>query len=581
MARAAIIRSSQARAESPRASLSELRRLVVGPETQRLDQLETNLGNPDLQVEAVARALPRAVTARTLGDRQLQIASEPLVAHALHEVVRKDPEMLSDALFPIVGRAVRKAVSAAFAAIMERLSAAMEHTFTVQGLRWRLEARRCKRPLAEVILSHNLLFRVEHVFLLHRKTGLLLASASAASASGSPTAPDPEMVAAMFSVIEGFVRETFPEREPLTQFEVGELVGRIEYGPSSMLVALIRGTAPPSLTSELRDAVERIELSHREQLSGFRGGDTEVFEGCVPVLESCLITRQRERQRSSAARIAIALLVFAMMVLVSVWVSASRRAERLLQDYVAALVSEPGIVVTNATRDGKRMRLSGLRDPLARDPTAVLSARGLDVSRASLQFQPYYAPDPRLLERRLRTTFSPPPTVTLAVDGGTVSVSGVAPREWLQRLRMAAGLVPGVSALDVHAVREQEAIAAIDAAVPRAEQFRFSFRPGSAVVDPRDAPRLDALAQTLKAIADDAPRAGVTVLFELEGHTDQTGEESANQSLSEARADAVKAELLSRGVSSATLSARGAGVLSDDASPDRGRNVRSKVKVTR
>lgn len=576
MTRAATRRLHRPAPEPPaRVSLSDLRRLVVGPETVRLDQLESNLGNPELQAEAVARVLPRAVSLRALGDRELQVASEPIVAQALRETVRKDPEMLADALFPIVGRAVRKAVAAAFAAIMERVSAAMEHTFTVKGLRWRLEAARTGRPLAEVVLSHSLLFRVEHVFLLHRPTGLLLASASAAS-----EVADPEMVAAMFSVIEGFVRETFADREPLTQFAVGELTGRIEHGPSTILVALVRGTPPVRLTGELRDAVERIELQWRDALTAFRGGDTKMFEATRPILEGTLLCEQRRRPRSNMGRIALAAVGAVLAAFVIAWITLSLERGRRLHAYADAFATEPGIVVTGAEREGGRPILTGLRDPLAREPSAVLVAHGLDPTRATLRFQPFYSPDVRLLERRLRAALSPPAGVVLSVDGGNVSASGVAPREWLQRARLAGELLPGVTSLDVHAVHEKEAIAAVEAAIPDLERATFSFQTGSIELDPTDAPRLDALAGALKKLAVDASRAGEGVQVVLEGHTDRAGGESINRSLSQARADVVAAELIRRGVPRDLLDARGGGAVAEEAGGDRGRHVRPKVKVT-
>ncbi len=569
---------------SSSASLSELRRLIVGPEAERLLTLERDLGDPERQAQAIARALPRAVTIRTSSDRQLHIATEPVVAHALREVVRKDPEQLADALFPIVGRAVRKAVAAAFAALVERVSAAVEHTFTLQGLRYRLEAARTRRPVAEIVLRHSLLFRVEHVFLLHRPTGLLLAHASA-EANG---VQDPEMVAAMFSVIEGYVRETLAEREPLTQFEVGDLAARIEYGPSAMLVALVRGTVPTSLAAELRDALERIHVAHRDVLVAFRGGDTQAFVECQPTLEACLLTGQRARRPSARPRVVLALvclLALGLALAASASVVEARRADHRLRELADALAAEPGIVLLGATREGQDFALTGLRDPLAREPRSVLAARGLDLRRTTLRFEPYFSTDRRLLARRLTAAIAPPSTVVLTVEGDAASAAGVASREWLQRARLAVGLLPGLTSLDVTGVREQEAIAAVDEAARVAERAVFHFPPGEALFDPSapaNARRFDALAAALEAILANAPRAGVHPRFELDGSSDRTGTEARNEVLSRSRAEAVRTALVRRGVPESLLRARGAGEAAKDiaaSEPSQGRDVRVKVSV--
>jgi len=65
------------------------------------------------------------------------------------------------------------------------------------------------------------------------------------------------------------------------------------------------------------------------------------------------------------------------------------------------------------------------------------------------------------------------------------------------------------------------------------------------------APVLDEAAQTLK----DNPEINVRI----EGHTDSIGSDSYNQRLSERRAQAVKAYLVSRGVAASRLSTEGKG----------------------
>ncbi|MGH1493890.1 MAG: OmpA family protein [Acidimicrobiales bacterium] len=68
----------------------------------------------------------------------------------------------------------------------------------------------------------------------------------------------------------------------------------------------------------------------------------------------------------------------------------------------------------------------------------------------------------------------------------------------------------------------------------------IQFASGSAVIDPASLATLDQAAEFLKADA--------TVAVEIGGHTDSTGEEGPNQSLSQARADSVLAALVEREV---------------------------------
>lgn len=81
-------------------------------------------------------------------------------------------------------------------------------------------------------------------------------------------------------------------------------------------------------------------------------------------------------------------------------------------------------------------------------------------------------------------------------------------------------------------------------------QTKIEFATASAIIQPRSAPVLDALAQ---AAAQCPGR------LMIEGHTDSTGSPKTNQALSLARAEAVRAALAQRGPAQDRLQAQGLG----------------------
>ncbi len=80
---------------------------------------------------------------------------------------------------------------------------------------------------------------------------------------------------------------------------------------------------------------------------------------------------------------------------------------------------------------------------------------------------------------------------------------------------------------------------------------QIKFADGSAVVDASNGALLDELATTLK------PCAGTVV--EVQGHTSSTGSVDFNRRLSQQRADAVRGELVKRGLVEGQVSAKGYG----------------------
>lgn len=105
----------------------------------------------------------------------------------------------------------------------------------------------------------------------------------------------------------------------------------------------------------------------------------------------------------------------------------------------------------------------------------------------------------------------------------------------------------------------------------------IGFAHGEATIDPRSYDLLDAVAKIL------GNTDSITKLV-IEGHTDITGEPSANQPLSVARAQAVKKYLETRGVAANRLEAVGYGhdrpVDTNGTDAGRARNRRVEFKVS-
>jgi OOP family OmpA-OmpF porin len=105
----------------------------------------------------------------------------------------------------------------------------------------------------------------------------------------------------------------------------------------------------------------------------------------------------------------------------------------------------------------------------------------------------------------------------------------------------------------------------------------LSFDTATAGLMPASATTLDDVATVLKAY----PSARVA----LEGHTDASGPAAANQQLSEDRASAVKAALVTRGVPADHLTTAGFGqdrpIASNDTDEGRAKNCRTEIVVTR
>jgi len=524
------------------AQFAELRKLLIGPEQRRLDELSEELDARELTVEELADRLPEAIALSGSRDEHLGRALAPTVETALRESIRRDPQDIADAIFPVLGPAIRKAIAETMAALVHSINSAVEHSLSVQGIKWRIEAWRTGVAYPEIVIKHSLVYRVEQAFLIHAETGLLLAHVSAPDLS----VPDADLISGMLTAIQDFVRDSFRPGEGATlrTFSVGEHTIQVEAGPDAVLAEVIRGQAPEEVLRRQQYTLETIHLQFASQLADY-SGDSSQFEPARPLLEDCLetvvaTTKSESGRRLMWLRWALPLILLAL-VGGSLWLRSGLRWHRALD----TLNAEPGLVVVNASREWRTWHISGLKDPMAREPAAVLAAADLIPHALSGRWVSYLSLDSQMVATRARKMLALPPPAAVSLRADTLVVSGQVSIESIARTRQA--LPPGVAYVDFHAARPTLP-ARLDALRQSLESALILFDPGSFAFTQSGEDRVRSVAALFHQLDDSVARFNASVGMELSGRTDPTGTDEANHALAQMRVSAVVGRLGSSGI---------------------------------
>jgi outer membrane protein OmpA-like peptidoglycan-associated protein len=539
--------------------LEQLRFLLLGREIQELARLGRLVEEPEQLAAAVARILPAAIARASKGDVPLGEVLAPSVETATQTSIRNNPRTYINILYPLIIPAVQKSIGETIAATFQSLNESLKYSLTWRGLKWRFEAWRTGASFAEVVLKHTLIYQVEHLFLIHRHTGLLIAHAAAENAASG----DPQLVSSMLAAIQDFVRDSFKdtEQQGLDALQLGELRLWSEDGPFAMLVAVIRGNPPEELHDVLRNLLAKIHAECPHALEFF-DGDSSGFADVEAQLRACAaLQRQTRKYKEPGFPWLITLAGLAILSLIGVWSYRWWLSERRWEDYVSELRAQPGIVVTDWGREGGKFEVAGLRDPLAVDPMLLLPAAHIDPAAVTAHWQTYQSLHPNFVTQRLKASLDPPATVTLGVEDDKIVARGSAPSTWIERARAAGRLLPaGGPSFDVSAVRDinEEAIGKLREAI-QSREIHFSYN--DSLPAPGQDAVLDELASQLQELAALSSRLHIMARVTLTGHSDSTGRGTFNISLSLARAEAVRALLKKRGVDPDLLAVRGAGPL--------------------
>jgi OOP family OmpA-OmpF porin len=512
-------------------TFDELRSLLIGPEQRELLALQAQLDEAG-RARDVSRVLPEAIALRG-NDAPLTRALAPSVEDAITASVRRNPQPLADALFPVMGPAIRKAIAHTLASMMESLNRSVEHSLSMRAVQWRWTAFRTGTPFSQIVLLNTLQYRVEQVFLIHRETGLLLQHV----ALDVRTAEDADQISGMLTAIRDFVSDSFHTKDgdSLDAMRVGDLTVVVEGGPHASIAAVIRGTAPYTLRAVLQEALETIHLRLGKDLDRF-SGDAAPFEPARPLLESCLVTQYLQRPRGTARRRWI-FASAAVLLVIGIWAGLRVRDGLRWNAYIDRLATEPGIVVLSSGRRGGQYFVTGLRDPLAGDPATHLAAAGLSPGDVESRWVPYEGHEPGFVIARAENLLKPPAGVALGYADGVLTARGPASERWIVESERLAPTLSGVRRFAHAGPAPRAALAA------QLENSAVRFERGLSRVTPAQMEELRRIVELLEALNEAVRARGERARVEVGGHTDADGSEAANMPLSEARTGAVLRQL--------------------------------------
>ena len=611
-----------------RASMEALRELILGAERRQIEAIQQYLADRPQRARDMGEVLAEAIQIRMARDDGIAKALSPTIADILRTSIRKDSKALGDALFPVMGPAIRKAITSTIWSMIESLNQILEHSVSLRGLKWRLEAIRTRKSFAEIVLLHTMVYRVEQILLIVAESGVLLQHVVAREVSME----DPDLVSGMLTAIQDFARDSFGAStdDTLETLRMGDRHVLVEQQGGLTLAAVIRGTPPPDFGLRIQGVLETILLKKPVDLEDF-DGNPDAFEMVRPDLEDCLETKiQEEKKRPSPLLWAIPGIV---LILLGIWLHQDLDQKRQWHRFIDRIREQPGMAVIATEKRSGQIHVHGLKDPLAALP-ANLSAEfpAVDTPTVRFHWKPFRSLDPQMVLARLSQRLPPLKTVSLHLENGCIVASGTALPPWLEAFREAAAdldesvtidagnLVDGSEKMNplpglhlsldgtrlvaegnashqwiVSARRIANGLAGVthydDTAVMDTDQAAVAdlkeriqagalyFSPGISRLNDRQRRKLKELAADLTALFARAAILDKPVHLAVIGQADTQGAADYNLEISQARADAVRDQLIEFGMDGKKIIGIGIGEAFDGTKPESGSAGQSSRRV--
>ncbi len=533
-------------------TLNTLRDLLLTPEKGQIQVIENRLDDPMVRAKEISQSLPDAISLSVLENNKLSRVLQPVIDESLKVSVKNNPKALADAISPALGPGIRKAISSTIMGMIQSLNQILNHSFTFQGIKWRFEAFRTRKQFAEIVLLHTLVYQVEQIFLIHGESGIVLDHVVIKDA----IIQDPDLVSGMLTAIQDFVKDSFNTQDDLETLRMGsDRSVWIEKGEHALIAAVIRGTPPLDMRIRYRELIEEIHIKSGTVLEKFDGDPHPFLIFREQLKDGLQFQEKKEHKRISPLLWCVTLVTLCGL---GIWGFVFFKTNQAWHQYLNRLEAQKGLIILSAQKQNGKYLISGLRDPMAKDPLALLQNEEKERISIVSHWKAFYSLDPQFVFKRAEQILKAPPTIGLELTGNTIIARGKASQDWIDSFRKIAPTISGINGYNDEKIQNIE-MEELDIALKELMAIRVYFENNSTALVKDQEKVLDQIYKIIQDVHKLQPKLKNPVQIIILGHTDSFGNEKLNQRLSRDRAEKIFSHLIIQGINPAFLTTSGIG----------------------
>ena len=235
-----------------------------------------------------------------VGNRSDEVAEAlaPVIGPAIRYQILNAKDDIINALYPLIGQIIGKAISESLRELTRNIDSRLRQQLNVRDRFNRLMGRLQGVSEAELIFRNSLPFKVEHIFLIHRETGILLEHLIVQGRDIGDT----RSVSGMLTAIQDFVRDSFSGGEGnLEEIAHGDLRILLESGLYAYIAVVVDGVEPVGFSAQISDVVHTINLKFEKEIKNF-DGDMGKLPELTPILDQLRVVESESLSSSDSAK---------------------------------------------------------------------------------------------------------------------------------------------------------------------------------------------------------------------------------------------------------------------------------------
>jgi hypothetical protein len=241
-------------------ALSTLQTILFGTDRDQLQTLAADVDHLRHQVN---------------DKNALAAAVAPILGEAIRRQIQDSREEIIDALYPVIGQIVMRAVTEAIRDLARSIDEKLQAATDFQRLGQRIKAIFSGVPDSQLALRSALPSTVQEVYLIHRESGLLLWHATRTGENSV----DSELIGSMLTAIRDFAEQVLGGgKDHLHQLQFGDRELILEFARYSYVGVVMDGVTPTGFRFSLHQSLYAFEKESIGSLRHYNGEAARVQE---------------------------------------------------------------------------------------------------------------------------------------------------------------------------------------------------------------------------------------------------------------------------------------------------------------
>lgn len=385
-----------------------LKSLLLKEELEILDKLEKKILSEDQFTQEVSQILVGAIQRSQLKDKSFEKVLSKPIKKGMTKAFSENQQSIIDSMLPIMGQLIRKTVTNSIKQFVSDINRTLELKLSFKSIKWRWQAKKAGITYAEMIFKKTISYKVQELFVIHRKSGILIHHVG-----DNATLLDNNAISGMLTVIQDFISDSIKTSDnDLFSATIGEAGYLIAQGPKAYLATVVKGDTSERLKQKSQELIENIHSDFSSLLSDeSRYQNDEDFE---EYLSNHLISKSISTKQKKVNW--VPWLVIIMLLVFGIYYWSNYRYQQR-QNIIKIAQSTHGFVLQNVERDNEQFIVSGLLDPMA-------DTSQLKIPSIVLKTQPFISLDQEIIQKRVSLVSEKFNDITIETTNNSATVSG-------------------------------------------------------------------------------------------------------------------------------------------------------------